>query len=58
MNDPRRALLWIGFLVFAVINTIANTMGGMGQVVGLIAGVVCLGFIAALIIHHYTGRRP
>ncbi|MFD9946520.1 hypothetical protein ACFWYW_10320 [Nonomuraea sp. NPDC059023] len=59
MNDPRRrVLLWIGFLVFAAINTIGGTIGGTAQVAGLIAGIVCLGFIAALIIHHYTGRRP
>ncbi|MFI6294573.1 hypothetical protein ACIBEJ_23485 [Nonomuraea sp. NPDC050790] len=62
MNDPRRLALWIGFLVSAAVNVIGNSIGrstgGAAQVVGLVAGVACVGFVAALIIHHYAGRRP
>ncbi|MFF4414412.1 hypothetical protein ACFYY8_17940 [Streptosporangium sp. NPDC001559] len=52
-----RVLLWISFTVCAVVNGVGNSIGGVGESVGLVAGIISGGSIAALIVHHYARRR-
>ncbi|MEV8630651.1 hypothetical protein AB0395_03250 [Streptosporangium sp. NPDC051023] len=53
-----RVSLWLGFTVCAVINIIGNSVGGVAKGVGMVAGIISVGFVVALIAHHYARRRP
>jgi hypothetical protein len=51
-----RPVLWLMLIVSAVANAVSSTLG-LHPLVGIGAGLVTLGCVVALVVHHYQQRR-